>query len=104
MRSANTPQITSHTLVKNEARFVWYSVMSVIEYVDHVLLWDTGSADGTVEILKRIKELYPAKVDLRLLGEIDIYSFAKIRQEMLDNTKTEWLLVNDGDEVWWEES
>jgi hypothetical protein len=49
-------KITAHTLVKNEARFVWYSVMSVIEHVDKILLWDTGSTDGTKEILKKISK------------------------------------------------
>ncbi len=97
-------KITCHTLVKNEARFVWYSVMSVINHVDKVLLWDTGSTDGTIEILKKIKEKFPEKISLKLLSEITPQEFAGIRQQMLDETETDWFLVVDGDEIWFENS
>lgn len=96
--------ITAHTLVKNEERFVWYSVMSVIEHVDKVLLWDTGSTDGTLKIIKEIKDLRKDKVDLKLIGEVTPEEFTEIRQKMLDQTKTDWFIVLDGDEIWWEES
>jgi glycosyltransferase involved in cell wall biosynthesis len=97
-------KITAHTLVKNEARFVWYSVMSVIEHVDKILLWDTGSTDGTKEILKKISKLEPRKVDLKLLNGVTPDEFTNVRQKMLDETKTDWFIVVDGDEIWWEES
>ena len=97
-------KIVAHTLVKNEARFVWFAVMSVINYVDEILLWDTGSTDGTVEILKKIKRKYPKKVKLKLLGSITSEEFPKVRQKMLDQTKADWFIVVDGDEVWWDES
>jgi len=97
-------KIAVHTLVKNEARFVWFSVMSVIEYVDRVLLWDTGSTDGTVEILKAIKKRYPKKVELELRGEVSAEEFCKVRGEMLQRTEEDWFLVVDGDEIWWDES
>jgi len=87
-----TKTITAHTMVKNEDRFVWFSVMSVIDHVDKVLLWDTGSIDGTVEILKEIK---------RLKGNEE---FTNVRKEMLESTKTDWMFMLDADEVWWEDS
>lgn len=96
--------ITAHCLVKNEARFVWYSVMSVINHVDKVLLWDTGSTDGTVEIIKEIINANPGKIDFREVGSVDIYGYEKIRQELLAQTTTDWFIVVDGDEIWWEES
>jgi len=97
-------KIAVHTLVKNEARFVWFSVMSVIDYVDRVLLWDTGSSDGTREILKEIKKRSPGKVDLKFLEEVNVESFRDVRQAMLDATREDWFLVVDGDEVWWDRS
>lgn len=97
-------KITSHTLVKNEARFVWYAVSSVIDYVDKVLLWDTGSTDNTVQICKEIKKVYGQKVDFREIGHVTTETFQDARQKMLEATKTEWFVVVDGDEVWWEDS
>lgn len=95
--------ITAHCLVKNEVRFVWYSVMSVIEHVDRVLLWDTGSTDGTREIIGLIKKI-SSKVDVNLLGSVTVEEFTKVRQKMLEQTKSDWFIVVDADEVWWEDS
>lgn len=96
--------ITAHILVKNEARFVWYSVMSVLEHVDKVLLWDTGSTDGTVEIIKKIKRLKSDKIDLKLLGDVTPEEFTRVRQEMLEKTKSDWFIIVDGDDIWWDTS
>lgn len=96
--------ITAHCLVKNEARFVWFSVMSVIDHVDKVLLWDTGSTDGTLEVIKEISKRQKAKgkIGFRKVEDVTPVSFAKVRQEMLDDTDTDWFIVVDGDEIWWE--
>jgi len=96
-------KIWVHTLVKNEEKFIWYAVMSVIDQVDKVLIWDTGSTDGTVEIIKRIKKKYPHKVIFKEVGEITPEEFPLVRQEMLDKTEADWFLVVDGDEIWWDE-
>src|SRR3989344_7514017 len=97
--------ITAHCLVKNEARFVWFAVMSVIEHVDKILLCDTGSTDETVDIIKEIiKADNGKKVDFRVVGEVDPEGFTKVRQQMLDATKTDWFIVVDGDEIWWQDS
>ena len=48
--------ITVHTLVQNEEKYLWFSVMSVIDFADEVFIWDTGSTDNTVPIIKEIKQ------------------------------------------------
>ncbi len=94
--------ITAHVLVKNEENFVWYSVMSVIDHVDSVLIWDTGSTDNTWKIIEELqrkyKKIYAKRLDLEYFDE------GKIRQDMLEETKTPWFLVVDGDEIWWKDS
>ncbi len=97
-------KVWAHTLVKNEERYIWYAVMSVIDWVDKILIWDTGSTDKTVEIIKEIEKVYPDKVDFKEVGEVDPQKFTKVRQEMLDVTNSDWLILVDGDEVWWEDS
>lgn len=97
--------LTAHCLVRNEKRFVWFAVMSVINYVDRILLWDTGSTDGTLEIIKEIlKADKEKKMSFREYGEVDKNTFMQVRQEMLDTTKTDWFIVVDGDEIWWQDS
>jgi glycosyltransferase involved in cell wall biosynthesis len=97
-------RIWAHTLVKNEARWLWFSVSSVIDYVDKLLLWDTGSTDGTLKIIEELKKKYPEKIDFRQYDEVTSETFTKARQEMLDVTKSDWFIVLDGDEIWFEDS
>lgn len=97
-------KIAAHTLVKNEDRFVWYSVMSVAPHVDKVYLWDTGSTDASIQILKTLKANLGNKVDLRFLNEVDIYGFKGVRQKMLDETREDWFIMLDADEIWWDKS
>lgn len=96
--------IWAHTLVKNEERYLWFAVMSVVDFVDKVLLWDTGSTDKTLEIIKKLKEARPDKIEFKEVGEVDSEEFTIVRQAMLDETKSDWFLIVDGDEVWWERS
>lgn len=49
------PKIIVHCLVKNEERFIWYALQSVLPYVDKIMIWDTGSTDNTLRIIKSIK-------------------------------------------------
>lgn len=95
--------ITAHTIVDNEEKYVWFSVMSVIDYVDKVFIWDTGSTDKTIEIVKEIEKARPGKVYFKEVGKVDPDKFTSIRQQMLKETKTDWSIIVDGDEVWWED-
>jgi len=95
--------IYAHCLVKNEERFLWYSVSSVIEYVDKILIWDTGSTDNTVKIINLLQKKYPNKIVFKEFGEVTSDTFYKARQDMLDKTDSDWFLVLDGDEIWWDE-
>ena len=96
--------IWAHTLVKNEQRYLWYAVAAIVGYVDKVLLWDTGSTDDTVGIIKELVKVYPEKIDFSEVWVKDAQDFPKVRQEMLSRTKADWILMVDGDEVWWEDS
>src|SRR5438128_1375357 len=96
--------IWGNTLVKNEGRYLWFGVKSVIDYLDRMLIWDTGSLDTTLEIIKLLQEEYPKKIVFKEVGEVDAQGLTRIRQEMLRKTNSDWLLLLDGDEVWWEDS
>jgi cellulose synthase/poly-beta-1,6-N-acetylglucosamine synthase-like glycosyltransferase len=92
--------LTAHCLVKNEEQFIWHSIMSVIDFVDQLLVFDTGSRDKTVSILQELVKQYPGKIIFEEKGECDKVQHTKLRQEMLERTKTDWFMVLDGDEVW----
>ncbi len=89
--------ITVHTIVKNEEKWIWYALMSVTEYVDKILVYDTGSTDKTVKIIKTISD---PKVVFEEKGPVDRVGLVKLRQEQLERTQTDWFLLVDGDEIW----
>lgn len=90
-------KIVAHTIVKNEQNWIWYSLNSVLDYVDEIMVWDTGSTDSTVDIIKSISS---PKIKLKQIDNIDPDSYTNARQAMLENTTADWLMILDGDEVW----
>lgn len=93
-------KIYAHCLVKNEENFLWYSVASIIEHVDKVLIWDNGSSDNTLEVIEELKKRWPSKIIFKDFSG----TVSEARQQMLDETDADWMIVLDGDEIWWEES
>src|SRR3989344_4882806 len=93
--------ITAHCLVRNEENFIWFAINSVIDNVEKVIVWDTGSTDGTVEIIKTIKS---PKIEFEEKGKSAAKTLVQHRQEMIDKTDTDWIMILDGDEVWWDEA
>ncbi len=96
--------ITAHVLVKNEENYIWYSVMSVIDHMDKIMIWDTGSTDKTEKIVNKIIKVYRNKIDYKKIGQVDKYQYSLVRQKMLRETNGDWLMVLDGDEIWWQDS
>lgn len=101
---ANALKIWGNTIVKNEDRFLWFGVMSVIKYLDKILIWDSGSTDQTIEVIKELQKKFPKKIIFKEIGEVDKEGITEARQKMLEETKSDWVFLLDGDEVWWENS
>ena len=97
-------KIWGNTIVKNEGRYIYFALSSVVNFLDKILVWDTGSRDDTVDIIKFVKKKYPQKIEFREIGEVDPVGLTKARQKMLDQTDSDWFVIVDGDEVWWKKS
>lgn len=96
--------IWGNMIVKNEGRYIWFAITSIINSLDKILIYDTGSSDDTVEIVKILKQKFPQKILFNEVGAVDSFRLTSLRQKMLDETKSDWLLIIDGDEVWWRDS
>ncbi len=88
--------VSAMTLVKNEEDWVETSVLSVLDYVDEVLVADNDSIDSTLQILKRLAASYPRKIRLLDLGNLD---FVPAINAMIGETRYRWLLRWHGDFV-----
>jgi len=111
--------LTIHTIVKNEP-FLYYAIKSVYDYCDCILLYDTGSSDE--HTLKDIEILLSEDKDNKIIfKQIPIYpdeekwsvetvkkftaerkgkfTKGKVRQIQIDDTKTKYFMIVDGDEV-----
>lgn len=97
-------KIWVHTLVFNEENFIWFAVKSVIGYVDKILIWDTGSTDSTVRIIKELIKKYPNKIEFKEIGPVNNEGVTIARQEMLAQSVCDWIIFLDGDEIWPESS
>ncbi len=97
-------KIWANCIVHNEENFIWFAIMSVVDFVDRVLVWDTGSTDRTAEIIGKVREVKGSKVEFKEVGAVDKEGFTKMRQAMLEESKCDWIIILDGDEVWWEDS
>lgn len=91
-------------IVKNEDRYIWFAIKSAIDYLDKLIIFDTGSSDGTARIIEDLKKEYPDKIFFEKKGNVDPAGLTRLRREMLNITESDWLLLLDGDEVWWEDS
>lgn len=93
-----------NTIVHNEENFIWFAIMSVVDYVDKVLVWDTGSTDKTVEIIKEIIKEKGKKIEFKEVGTVDKNRFTRMRQAQLEQSYCDWIVILDGDEIWWVDS
>lgn len=89
--------ITVHMVVKNEDRFIWYALSSILPFANVILIVDTGSRDKTVEIIKSFRS---PKIHFSSKLIYHPEDLAYIRQMQLVQTKTDWIWVVDGDEIY----
>lgn len=78
-------------IVKNEEKFMETCLLSVKEYVDEIIIVDTGSTDKTVEIASKYTD--------KIYHFTWINDFAAARNESLRHATGDWILVLDADEV-----
>jgi len=112
-------KITVHCMVRNEP-FVYYAVKSVYDYVDKILIYDTGSNDKYT--IKDILQLQDEDTEQKITFKNVLLDYDETpwkvgtcremakqhygqkgtwwaRQRMIDETDTEYFLILDGDEI-----
>lgn len=84
-------------ITKNEQRCISRALKSVKRIVDEMVIVDTGSTDGTIEIIKSFIAQYP-KIKVKLLHFDWVNDFSKARNFAIDNASGSYILSLDADE------
>lgn len=110
--------LTIHMLVRNEP-FIFYAAKSIYDIADQILLYDTGSYDDYTlkDIYWLLMEDKARKIKFKQLPmEYDYTKLdhasqkgvhntgrnrAWVRQQMIQDTQTDFYLIVDGDEVYY---
>jgi glycosyltransferase involved in cell wall biosynthesis len=85
---AESASITAYVLTFNEARQI-REVLESIKWADEIILVDSFSTDGTVEIAREF--------NARVISE-KFCGFGKLRNIALDVSRNDWMLSIDADE------
>jgi glycosyltransferase involved in cell wall biosynthesis len=93
-------KLVAVSLVRNEEYWIWYALTSVRPFVDEILLFDDGSVDGTLEIVRSMRHIGDALTVFEHAGRGDEHS---TREAMLEEARRHGathVLFLDGDEVY----
>ncbi len=71
--------------------------MSIIDFSSKILIFDTGSTDKTIPIVRSIKS---KKIHLVEKNNVSAKDLVVLRQQQVDETTTKWFWVVDGDEIY----
>lgn len=86
-----TSKLSVCMIVKNESRWIEQSLSSVMNWVDEMIVVDTGSSDNTAEIAQSMgANVYHYEWD---------DDFSKARNYSISKATGDWILVIDADEV-----
>ena len=90
-------RLTVHMVVRNEDQWVWFALQSVLPYADQILVSDTGSTDHTVDCIRAIAS---PKIQFEQTNITNANGVTAVRQKQINLTRTDWIWIVDGDEVY----
>ncbi|MCP4414036.1 MAG: glycosyltransferase family 2 protein, partial [Gammaproteobacteria bacterium] len=90
LKSDSNPTISLCMIVKNEEELLPTCLESIRNYVDEIIIVDTGSIDRTVEVA--------TKYNTKIFHHPWENSFSKARNYSLKHATCDWILILDADE------
>lgn len=96
--------LSVNMMTKDGGNLIKKSLLSVLPYCDEYIVYDTGSTDNTLGILKGLKNEFPYFFHYKERGEQTPAGLTKILNEMRKKSTGDWILRVDDDEVFPEET
>lgn len=86
--------ISAMYIVRNEEEFLPFSIRSIYDSVDEIIVVDNGSTDRTIDIVRSFDKT-------KLFHCNERGDFAKLRNIALQHASGDWLIKLDADEVFY---
>lgn len=93
-----TPTICLTMIVKNESKVIRRCIDSVKDYINYWVIVDTGSTDGTQELIKEIMNEYGIPGELHERPWVD-FGYNRTENLKLAKGKSDYRLIIDADDV-----
>ncbi len=77
-------------IVKNEIKFIEQCIINASSYVDEIIIVDSGSTDGTLEVLN--------KYNCKIYNFNWCNDYSKARNYSITKSNNDWVLILDADE------
>ena len=91
IKKTNAPTISLCMMVKNEEKFLSKCLDSVKDYVDEIVIVDTGSTDSTVDIARKFTD--------KIYFHPWEGHFSKHRNQSIKYATKDWIFILDADEM-----
>jgi glycosyltransferase involved in cell wall biosynthesis len=88
--------ISACLITKNEELLLEQCLESLKDVAAEIIVLDTGSTDGTKEIIRTFNQKYPA---LKLYETVWPNDFSRVRNECVSYATGDWVLCIDADEI-----
>jgi len=89
------PTVSASYMVKNEAEYLPFSIRSIYDAVDEIIVVDNGSTDNSDKIARQFDKVK--------LYYSDAGDFSTLRNLTIDRSGGDWILVMCADEVFYDD-
>lgn len=96
LEQKKNPSISANILCKNNKKSIETCLQSIVPCINEIVIIDTGSTDGTLELIEKFFQENPCQY--KLIKETDFKGYSYHRNQAIKESNGDWILVLDSDE------
>lgn len=96
--------LTPVVLTMNDLYWIPYTLSAIVGWFDRVVIYDVGSKDGTLDVLRWFKDNSKCEILLEEFPFVEPKAQLAFRNALIADAQSEYYIQVDGDEVWSEDS
>jgi glycosyltransferase involved in cell wall biosynthesis len=96
LEQKQNPKISANILCKNNKKSIEICLKSIVPCINEIVIIDTGSTDGTIEVIEKFFQGNPCQY--KLIKETKFKGYSYHRNQAIKESSGDWILVLDSDE------